>query len=53
MRVLQKKLKEAEESGNTLLHLKKVYCPVYECVFSDYYYMSHQFDNKAESEEKE
>ena len=45
----KEKWKETEENGKPLIYLEKVYCPLNECMFSDYIDMPYQFDNMTGS----
>lgn len=45
----KEKWKETTENGKQLLYLEKVYCPLNECMFSDFSDMPYQFDNMTGS----
>ena len=45
----KEKWKETEENGKPLIYLEKVYCPLNECMFSDYPDKPYQFDNMTGS----
>ena len=45
----KEKYKETIENGKPLIYLEKIYCPLNECMFSDFPDMPHQFDNMTGS----